>query len=170
MGDRDVSSPFDGVPPHFEDPDSGVVAWFLDPPGMLTRVVGHGAIDLPVARCLTGPLWRELEAIGRARGAIRYTIVHDWSSTTSYAANARNLLTTWCIEHRASIGYAAVVVSPLGPVVSAGVKLGQSLLDVVGVRLELAESLPEVIEREHLAPLATWVRPVAHSIVSARRQ
>lgn len=157
MGEEQLPPPFGGVAPHFEDADSGVEAWFLDPPGMLTRVAGHDAIDLPVARCLTGPLWREVEALGRARGATRYTIVHDWTSTRSYAANARNLLTTWCLDHRGELERAIVVVSPLGPVVSAGVKLAQSLLAVAGLRLELAESLDEVIAREHLTPLASYV-------------
>jgi len=146
---------------HLSDAQTGVSAWFLAPAGMITRTSGHDVIDLPVAETLLGPFWRELDLLARTEGVSRVTIVHDWSGTRSYAANARNRLTTWCIDHRDRLGRVAIVSPPAGSVVRAGLELAASLLSVADIELVIASTLDEVIGRWDLSVRPTFTRSAA---------
>ena len=145
MSSYAAAQTFANVEPHHIDPKTKVAFWYTDPPGFIAQVPSGVHVDLEVAEAHVTRLYADLMRIFPGVG--RYYMILDWSNATGYDSDARSRFTDWCIAHRREIAEAIVVVPPHARFLRMGVQVGRLALRVVGLNLNVADSLDEVIAR-----------------------
>jgi hypothetical protein len=132
------------VPPRVVHP-SGVELWFTDPPGWVTRLARPGPGSIAMAEFISEAAWSSLVAAHPA--GTRFVLVADYSLMHGYDKQARQILTSWCLDVRDQLEECVVLLSPGTPsLVRMGFTTGAAVLSAAGLRFRVDfGSLEDVI-------------------------
>ncbi len=141
------------TPPHLRSPDGPLFVWFTEPLGMLTQIMEpmHGSPEM--ARFISGVAWSALLELRGTRRE-RMIFVHDFTAMDSYDGEARRILTMWGLSIRSDIERIVVIQPPVkNRLARMGIAAAAAALGMLGVELDLDDTLPGALERLGLRPL-----------------
>ncbi len=138
------------TPPHLAHPEEAMSIWFTEPLGLLSQVTRPATGSVKMARFISELAW---PALLELRGAEQQPmfIVHDLSLLEDVEPDAGRILTMFGLSARRDIERVVIVEPPSLPrLVHHAINAAGSALGLIGVRMELVESLDEALDRYQL--------------------
>jgi hypothetical protein len=123
----------------------GLHSWLIEPAGVLNQVLAV-KLTTDVTRAITMDVDGKMKA--KWPGYQHYLYVHDFTHAVGYETDARKMLIEWGKRSMAIIDQIVVVLAPdSNPIFKMGAAAGVATLRVLGVHIDLSESLADVIHK-----------------------
>ncbi|MEM6531986.1 MAG: hypothetical protein AAF654_05150 [Myxococcota bacterium] len=130
-------------PGHRICPKTGYHAWYLRPGGVLGELGFEKNVTADTARFARDILHPEMVARG---GDGPYTIAMNWGSMTGYETEARDILVRLGRENKSVYSNTTVCIPNVSILARIGIKSAAAVLTVSGVRINVVESMDELLE------------------------
>jgi hypothetical protein len=146
------SRTFIDVKPHIVTPDGTAWLWIVDPPGMVIQLAEGATITKEMVAYLE--THGESEMRRRHPTTDKFFYVIDCARAEGYDTGGRQALTKWGKErvHDSRCGY-LVPPATMNAITRMGVSAAFTVLNIAGLKTELADSADAIIAKLGLKPM-----------------
>ena len=134
------------APPHLVDDSGAMIAWFIEPAGVLLQFARSVRGTTPMAEWLVGTGFDRL--VQRFPGQRNLRVILDMREMTGRSASARAVLIANVIRLRPRIGHVVLLPSRhMGGDYLGIVELAVRMVNAMGLRVEIEHDLDRLLAR-----------------------
>jgi hypothetical protein len=139
------------LPPDIVDPSGTIVAWWTDPPGVVMQLNRPTRGTATMAEWMVGPGFEQL--VARFPGLTDLRVVLDMRQMTGRSALARSTLMQPAKLFAARVGHVVLIPSiHMGPAYIKVVEAAAILLRLVGMRVDIEQSVERALAKHGIQP------------------